>query len=134
MFGKHDIYFLGKRLSVITMTSTISQKFIIEGLKSKLSRDPGKTLSIVEEIGIVEDKPHIKSIEVYVENEPKIKFVAKCLTKEFEANQQTLKNFQVECHMYAKVFPKLESMRQSANLEPLGIPKAYFTSMGLVSH
>ena len=116
------------------MSSTISEKFIIEALKSKLNRDPRKILSIKEKIGIAEEKPHIKTIEVQVENEPKITFVAKCLTKEFEANQQTCRNFQVEYFMYAKVFPKFELMRQSVDLEPLGIPRAYFTSLGQISH
>ena len=113
------------------MSSTISEKNIIEALKAKLDRDPGQILFINENNNIAEDKPHIKTIEVQCENEPKtVTFVAKCLTKEFEANQQTLKNFQVECFMYAKVFPSLVSTRESLGFEPLGIPKAYLTSIG----
>ena len=95
---------------------SISEDQIIQALRVKLGQEPGKIVSITQEEN--QEKPHIKSIKITLENSSKINLIAKCLTKEFESNEKTVQNFQVESYMYKNVLLS----------KKLNVPKAYFVS------
>ena len=95
---------------------SISEDQIIQALRVKLGQEPGKIVSITQEEN--QEKPHIKSIKITLENSSKIDLIAKCLTKEFESNEKTVQNFQVESYMYKNVLLS----------KKLNVPKAYFVS------
>ena len=95
---------------------SISEEQIIQALRVKLGQEPGKIVSITQEEN--QEKPHIKSIKITLENSSKIDLIAKCLTKEFESNEKTVQNFQVESYMYKNVLLS----------KKLNVPKAYFVS------
>lgn len=63
------------------------------------------------------------------EEEKRCNFISKCLLFDEEFVKWLLNDFKVELYMHETVFPALAKIRQNHGLNPLQIPKCYFTSI-----